>query len=244
MKTLAVFDFDHTIINDNSDTAIFPLVGSGEIPQELKSIQCKDGWTAFMQAMFSFLHDKGVKSEEIMNVVKNLPPVDGMIDLITNLHKDPNFDLIIISDSNSNFINKWLENHGLVNCFAKVFTNPSEIVNDKIIISPYHIQETCKLSTKNLCKGQILDEFIESQQESGIVYDKVIYIGDGVNDFCPVLHLKLTDLACARNKYKLVELINKAKKGNSLENSGKQHVVKAELLVWDTANDIWKHLTK
>jgi pyridoxal phosphate phosphatase PHOSPHO2 len=37
-----------------------------------------------------------------------------------------------------------------------------------------------------MCKGEELSAFLEEHGD----YDQVIYVGDGSNDFCPVLRLR------------------------------------------------------
>merc|ERR1712080_417342 len=69
--------------------------------------------------------------------------------------------IIIISDSNSVFISHILSVQGLTSLVDTVFTNPARWTESGLLeISPYHHQETCTLSTKTLCKGQILEEYI------------------------------------------------------------------------------------
>ncbi|XP_063932114.1 pyridoxal phosphate phosphatase PHOSPHO2-like [Zophobas morio] len=238
MQNLAIFDFDHTILDDNSDTAILELVDKNEIPQEIKNIQFTDGWTAFMQAIFTYMYEKGVTVEQILSHVQSLQPVGGMVDLIRNLKMKLNYDLVVVSDSNSVFIKTWLEKHKLETCFTEIFTNPTKIVGGMFQISPYDDQDVCKLSTRNLCKGKVLDEFIKSQQENGIFYNKLVYVGDGSNDFCPILRLKENDLACVRNNYKLLDLVQKAKRGKYVDNAGKPYMIKSLVCIWNTADDI------
>lgn len=241
-KRLAVFDFDHTIINDNSDVAVINLIDRSNIPEEVQVLHKDDGWTAFMQGIFDLLHEKGASLLSIKTLVENLPPVDGVIELIKVLEKN-NFDIIIISDCNSYFIDIWLEKNGLQNVIFKVFTNPAYINDDgKLNISMFHVQNSCKLSSKNLCKGQILEDFIEERAKNGVKYSQVIYCGDGVNDFCPILRLNENDLACVRNNYKCLDLVTKAKEGQSFEKSGQPHIVKAEVLVWESGLDILNKL--
>ncbi|RZC41263.1 Put Phosphatase and/or HAD domain containing protein [Asbolus verrucosus] len=243
-KTLAAFDFDHTIIDDNSDTAAVSLVGKNNIPQEVKDLQYRAGWTSFMQGIFNLLFEQGVNENTIKELVENLPLVTGMFNLIKELKKTGSYDIIIISDCNSYFIKTYLQKHNLANDVMKIFTNPAKFVNGKLIISPYHDQTSCKLSTRNLCKGQILEEFVNEQQKKAVVYDRIVYVGDGVNDFCPTLRLSKNDVICARNKYKLHDLILKAQAGKSFDNSGMVHNIKADIVVWDDGDDILQKIKK
>lgn len=51
-KVLLAFDFDHTIIGDNSDTYIAKLAPGGKIPKEIKDLYSERGWTHFMGQVF------------------------------------------------------------------------------------------------------------------------------------------------------------------------------------------------
>ena len=60
------------------------------------------------------------------------------------------------------------------------------------------------MSTKNLCKGQILEDYIASSEKK---FSLVCYVGDGKNDFCPSLRLSANDLVCVREGFSLVKYI-------------------------------------
>ncbi|KAK9879572.1 hypothetical protein WA026_006639 [Henosepilachna vigintioctopunctata] len=241
MKGLTVFDFDHTIIQENSDTAVADLIKGG-IPSHVKKLHKKDGWTAFMQGVFDILHHNEVNKNDISDVITKLKPVEGMTNLINDISTHFNYDVIIISDSNMYFINIWLENNGLKEYVLKVFSNPAVFSDGALKIQMYHIQDYCDFSTKNLCKGQILTDFLEMQKTNNIVYDKVMYIGDGSNDFCPILKLTDCDYAFVRHGYKCIDLVNKAKKGEIHDRFGISQSVKANVFVWKTGYDILKYM--
>ena len=88
-----------------------------------------------------------------------------------------NAETIIISDSNSVFIEEILQHHGLDRLVAKVFTNPAKFEeNDegnKVIlkIEPFTQVDPEKskgdYSPKNMCKGDILEDYIAKRKEEG-----------------------------------------------------------------------------
>lgn len=197
-----------------------------------------------MQGIFDLLYKHEIDEISIRETMKDLVPVTGMIELIKELNEKLNFDVIIISDSNSYFINTWLRHNKLDKNIAEVFTNPACFQNGHLKIKMYHFQEECKLSTKNLCKGDILEDFIGIQNREGIIYDQVVYVGDGINDFCPILRLNNNDLACVRDKFKCVEWVNLAKEGKPIDASGIIYNIKAEVLVWSTGTDILNRIKK
>ena len=52
-KLLIAFDFDHTLVDDNSDTYIIKrLAPNGKLPDEIKAIYRKKCWTTYMGAIF------------------------------------------------------------------------------------------------------------------------------------------------------------------------------------------------
>ncbi|KAI2525688.1 PHOSPHO2 isoform 6, partial [Pan troglodytes] len=55
MKILLVFDFDNTIIDDNSDTWIVQCAPNKKLPIELRDSYRKGFWTEFMGRVFKYL---------------------------------------------------------------------------------------------------------------------------------------------------------------------------------------------
>ena len=140
--------------------------------------------------------------------------------------------IIIISDSNSDFICHILKTLGLDDLVEKVFTNPASWSEAGLLeIKPYHHQETCDLSTANLCKGQILEDYVKESEKQ---FSFLCYVGDGRNDFCPSLRLGEGDLVCVREGFSLQKYIPK------MEEKG--HRIKAEVLLWSDAGQIQKRL--
>ncbi|XP_072378701.1 probable phosphatase phospho2 isoform X6 [Diabrotica undecimpunctata] len=238
-KKLAVFDFDHTIINDNSDVVAVGMLNPKSIPNDIKKLHRSDGWTAYMQGIFNLLHQTGIRENRIRKTMEALTEVQGMCRLIKDLSENLNYDVIVVSDSNSYFIESWLAVNKLQDNVLKVFTNPAKFNKDGLlVISMYHLQDTCKLSTKNMCKGQIVQDFITEMKKEGTNYEKVVYCGDGMNDFCPILRLNETDLACVRKGFKCEDIIRKSKEGTYKDASGITRVVNCEVFYWNNGDDI------
>ncbi|KAL1514167.1 hypothetical protein ABEB36_003471 [Hypothenemus hampei] len=245
MKNLAVFDFDYTIIDDNSDTAVMKLVDENKFSPELKELYKSDGWTKFMQEVFKVLHDNSVSESDIASLIANISEVRGLKDLIRKLHDTMGYDVIIISDSNTYFINLWLKANNLSSKVLKVFSNPAYFNEQGLLmINMFHVQDSCKLSTENMCKGMIMEDFIKDQSKNSIIYDKILYVGDGQNDLCPILRLNNNKaLACCRKNYKCANLIKKIKEGQLRDNDlyGK-YEIKANIFIWETGYDILEFL--
>lgn len=240
VKGLAVFDFDHTVVDDNTDTAVIGLLDKSSIPESVRQLYKTDGWTSYMQSIFDILHKKNIGKKKITETITKIKCVDGMCELIKDLKQNLGYDVIVISDSNSYFIDAWLKENNMIDYILKVFTNPAQFLDDSLKIEMYHLQNYCNLSTKNLCKGQIMVDFIKEQNSKGIEYGKVIYAGDGRNDFCPILRLGEKDVACVRDGYKCAELVLLAKEGRYCDDDGKPYKVRSNVCVWKTGFDILK----
>lgn len=237
-KKLAVFDFDHTIVDGNTDIVARKLLKNDQVPESVRVLHQTHGWTLYMQEIFKLLKKHNISKGTVKNAIILIPAVPSIKKLITTLVTQRNYDAIIISDSNSLFINDWLEANNMKEYFHSVFTNPAKYNKDGLLeIQGFHEQHTCKLSTVNLCKGKIMCDFIKAQKNLGVIYEHVVYVGDGKNDFCPILRLNQNDFACAREGYALVDVLDKNKTEHLYEK------VLAQVCVWKTGQDILNFVT-
>lgn len=235
-RRLAAFDFDQTMVGQDSDVVVSDLLGPGKITQEIADINDKEGWMPYMAAVFRLMHQCKCSEENMRNAVRGIPEIPGFIKCLKSLRQQ-NCDLIIISDANNVFIEEWLQAHGLGSYFEAIFTNRAEFqANGLLALEPYHHQTDCRLSAANLCKGKVLEDFImERNLRQGVKYDQLIYAGDGSNDICPVLRLKPGDLACARIGFSLAK--------NILQNKTKLNV-QAKVLLWKNGYDLLTQIEK
>ena len=114
-------------------------------------------------------------------------------------HADTEF--FLLSNSNEVYIGTILPSAGLTEpkLFTEVVTNPASWSGDLLQlsrrISPDGPQHTCKVGcSANMCKGDELDAF-RTRHAS---YDRVVYVGDGGNDYCPIQRLGPNDVAFVR----------------------------------------------
>ena len=227
-KILFAFDFDHSVIDDNSDLYVKKLAPNGDIPAEIKAMYSSYGWNDFMGAIFKYLHNEKVTQNQMLDCMKEIPFIDGMPLLLDYLRHDQ-FESIIISDANSVFIDCILKNANYSDVFSKVYTNPAWFDDDDCLqLRPYHTQDWCDLSTVNLCKGHILDTHIKESKEKGTEYSMIAYVGDGSNDLCPSLRLRSQDLVFPRKGYSLIKKIAALESG----------ALKAKVIPWSSGHDI------
>ena len=234
MKILFAFDFDDTIITENSDYAVLRVLPVGtEIPKEIQDLYHTNGWMKYMGAIFAFIKQMGCTKEDILACMESLSLMPGFTELMTFLGRN-DADIIIISDSNSIFIEHILQKKDLKALVKEVFTNTAEFDEDGLLkVWGYHKQTSCKLSTENLCKGQILEEFLKKQEAQGVKYDKVAYVGDGSNDYCPALRLTSEDIVFPRKDFRL-----------DLKIKADCEKIKATVIEWESGYDIIEYLKK
>jgi len=115
--------------------------------------------------------------------------------------EDPHTAFLCLSNSNQVYINTILEHQGLTNIFDEIITNPAEWTEDGLLkirrrIDPDGPQHNCAVGcSPNMCKGEELEAFIA---RNGRKFDRVVYVGDGSNDFCPILRMGSFDIAYVR----------------------------------------------
>ncbi len=62
-------------------------------------------------------------------------------------------------------------------------------------VKPHSRIQKCRYGRVYLCKGQALKDYMKERSEKdGVAFSRVIYLGDGKNDYCPMADLKATDL--------------------------------------------------
>lgn len=164
-----------------------------------------------MQEIFNILHADGFTKPQIKEAIEAIPEVAGFRTLFKQLYDTGNVDVIIISDSNSVFIKFWCDHNDVSKYIKHIYTNQAHFTDDDVLkVQPYHHQLDCRLSSENLCKGAVLEDFVRNQLEQGhVIYDNIFYVGDGHNDICPVLRLGEQDFGYARTGYRMQKEINK-----------------------------------
>ncbi|XP_058821211.1 pyridoxal phosphate phosphatase PHOSPHO2-like isoform X2 [Topomyia yanbarensis] len=240
LRRLAVFDFDHTICELNTDVVVRDLLDQSLITPEIKSIVRSCGWIPYMQRIFRLLHQSGICKLDILSAIRSIPEVAGMKTCIAEMAKN-NFHIIIVSDSNSEFIKVWSDFNEIGQYIHTTFTNPAKFNgNGALEVHPFHHQTECSLSSRNLCKGKIVDDFLDNQSVvANTEYEQIFYIGDGRNDVCPMLRLKDNGFACPREGYACYDALSNAIKQRSTS-------YEAKILKWTNGfhlmSLIWKEL--
>lgn len=236
MSFLIVFDFDHTIIDENSDLHVRKLFPNEKLlvdaENDSSQFQC---WTDRMQMIFRHLNRAKIQPEDYRLNMKQMKLTEGFHQLIDYLHSLSNTELIIISDSNLIFIETILENYRLEKNFREIFTNPSFFQSDTgcLIIEQYG-QQTCSTCPSNMCKREIVQRYLQSKYNDD-ERPRVIFIGDGHNDVCAAKNLIKNDLICARQGFRMAKEL---KQYRDVE----KKTIDAEFFEWKTGKDIEEFL--
>ncbi|XP_011869005.1 PREDICTED: pyridoxal phosphate phosphatase PHOSPHO2-like isoform X2 [Vollenhovia emeryi] len=233
-SVLVAIDFDHTICDDNTDVVVQNLLSDETVSaKDVQNLRKSDGWLAYMNRIFELLHENSVDASQIADVIAGIPAVVGMEQLLACLRANGH-EIVVISDSNSVFIDCWLRNKRLERAVSRVFTNPARYDDDgRLRVDAYRTQHACQISAVNLCKGQVLMDYIQDKRERGESYERIVYIGDGRNDLCPILRLSEADLACPRKGYPLLDRLNKLPTSVS---------TKAKIVPWQDGTELRRNL--
>uniref|UniRef100_UPI00358FBECC pyridoxal phosphate phosphatase PHOSPHO2 n=1 Tax=Myxine glutinosa TaxID=7769 RepID=UPI00358FBECC len=229
MKTLVVFDFDDTILDESSDDWLFRWAPGQSFPPHLLELYKNGPWIEALGAALLYLSEQGVTGEVMRQTINDAPLTPGMIELFQFLESNrAHYDSIVASDSNLSFISWTLEAARVHTLFRTIITNPSTQVDESsaLSVSPFH-SHSCPVCPPHLCKRRALRDFVAEETARGRRYRRVIYVGDGNNDLCPVLDLSASDVAMPRRGFALEKRLA-AKVGSC----------KAEVVPWDSGLEI------
>ncbi|XVF74437.1 hypothetical protein PTKIN_Ptkin13bG0110200 [Pterospermum kingtungense] len=226
---VVIFDFDKTIIDCDSDNWVLDELNATDLFNQLLPTM---PWNPLMDRMMKELHSQGITVEDIVGVLKRTPIHPRIIQAIQSAHA-LGCDLKIVSDANMFFIETVLKHHGLRECFSEINTNPGFIDEEegRIRIFPHHdftksphgCHHPC---APNMCKGMVIEK-IQATLSQLEQKKTIIYLGDGVGDFCPSLKLGDGDYVMPRKNFPVWDLICKNRK-----------LIKAQVCEWSNGEEL------
>ncbi|MBN3300282.1 PHOP2 phosphatase, partial [Amia calva] len=236
MKTLVVLDFDHTVVDDNSDTWVIRCTPEQRLPDWLRKTCQKGRWTEYMGRVMAYIGDQAIAEDAIRHVMETVPFTDGMLELLNFIDRNKDkMDCIIISDSNSVFIDWILRAGGVRGAVDQVFTNPAQFDERGYLTVQCCHSHDCAQCPLNLCKRKVLRDFLGSQSHNGVEYRTTFYIGDGGNDRCPAESLAEGDIVMPRKGYTLEKLLCRAGPASAS--------LKPRVVVWSSGCDILSEIS-
>jgi len=171
------------------------------------------------------LYERHIPPDAIKRIIESLPTDPIIVDCIRELAQ-AGVDVRILSDANTAFIDMWLAKHALSKLVHTVVSNPAHFDGAACLrLAPYTQQSTCPLCPCNLCKGDILRQWLLAEHldlpqhppafepdspSTSLAHARVVYVGDGAGDLCPSLVLHAPwGAVLPRDGYVLARMLRK-----------------------------------
>ena len=234
-KTLLIFDFDKTILNDDSFGHIILNTLTKEELQIIYNNR-NENWVDGYNYALKQLKSHGITKEKFNEMLNQISLTQGMSELFNYIKdKKENYDSIILS-SNYEYVIKYILNkNNIIDIFLDIITNPSREANqdekEQFIYVLKKQEHNCKICNPCSCKKNEFKEFCNTHDMNN--YDKVIFICDGFNDFCLAVDLGENDITLMRKNFALYKKI----KSKNFENN-----LKCKVQAWESGNDIINYL--
>lgn len=237
LPMLLVFDMDSTIIETNTDDNVIEYLNT-QLKRKITDIDYSRDWTIIMTEIYKSFKELNLSISDIKRIVEDISLNDGfkeVFDYISN--NKNNFESIIISGSNTLFVDWVLRKNGLHQIFSKIFSNKARISEDNLLcIEPYH-NHNCRECNACQCKRIILTEFLSERSKLNRQYSNIVFVGDGENDLCPGKIFSVNDYICGRENYHLDNHIRSLKKQNVFN-------YKFNYLSWKSGFDVLRLIRK
>ena len=205
---LIVFDLDHTIINDNSDIELIDVLKKKSL-EKIRKIEYDHNWAHYMQNIFKIFKEENFTIDEIKEFIEVLPLNQGFKELFEFIGENKeNFECIIISGSNTLFVEWIIKFNKIEHLFDRFYSNIAELNHEILIkLEPTHVHD-CEDCDFSQCKRILIHQYLESRGKENIKYQKRIFIGDGDNDFCPAKIFNKEDFIFPRVDFRLEKKID------------------------------------
>lgn len=188
--------------------------------------------------------DYGITVSQLNDCLCSIPMFAENVGALKLAHSSGAMNFIL-SDANHHYISVILDHHKISSLFVEVESNASsfevQVAEDsrggggatspqltRLRISAHQAPDaphTCTRCPVNLCKGQVLRRWLGHYS-----FERVVYVGDGSGDFCPVLCLRAADVALCRHGFPLHKLVLAEAKSESR--------LAARVMTWSSGGDI------
>jgi len=214
-KTLVVFDFDWSFVDQDTDEYTLETLAI-HLRRRMETLRRTTQWTDLVADGLKRLHEEGKTRQQIEGALQNVPLHPAMKRAVQDLKSSEKVDaqFLCLSNANSVFINTILKHHSLEYIFSNIITNPAEwrgeLLHLQRRVPVDGVQHECQVGcSPNMCKGKELTEYLGGFATE---YSQVVYVGDGSNDFCPILRLRSQDLALVRRNRELAARLERGGK--------------------------------
>mmetsp|Transcript_83690 Transcript_83690/g.240538 ORF Transcript_83690/g.240538 Transcript_83690/m.240538 type:complete len:272 (+) Transcript_83690:1-816(+) len=256
VRPLVVFDYDWSLINENSDTWVVQRLAPECYDEAFGRGGSALGWTERMDRAMGLLQDGGKTVAEVRSAAASVPFYPEMKEALAYAG-EMGCRLIILSDANRIFIEEGLKAMGLDHLFdldvaqekrlysearqGVILTNEGFEENGRLRVAPFHDNKDCPLCPTNLCKGRVLSDALATRPARS---SPILYIGDGGGDFCAAARLEEGDVLLYREgrKWGLQRRLERQGCLPGPENGQKalevQYPIKAGLRPWRNGADV------
>ena len=227
-KYLIVFDFDQTIVDKDSEYEQVKMIFSEEEYNKMVQMDYYDGFNYF----FKRLKEIGLTLNDLHSYLEKLELSPKMDELFKYLRQNKSkYDIIVLSSYIDYSIKYVLKFHGVLDLFDDFLCNKAEMGNNKwkqlLYIPKNQLPHSCEMCVPSQCKSHEIKKFLKEKNKH---YDKILYIGDGSNDFCPTKKiLKHGDIVFPRADYSLMKI---------LSTMGDKSQISCEIFPWKSADEI------
>ena len=220
-KILLIFDFDETIIDQDS---IYEQARMTLSDDDYKKIIEIDGFDYYNAFNYFFKKEKeiGLSLKDINSNLEKLSLSPKIPELFNYIRKNKSkYDLLLLSGDIDYNIKYILKYHNVLDLFPYIICNKAEIQEETaeamIYVPRNQFPHNCDLCIESQCKGLELEKFLKDKK-----YEKIFFICDGGNDFCPAKKLmKKGDIVFPREAHRFLRRI----KDENLENDLKCEII-------------------
>mmetsp|Transcript_4756 Transcript_4756/g.9959 ORF Transcript_4756/g.9959 Transcript_4756/m.9959 type:complete len:263 (-) Transcript_4756:70-858(-) len=233
---LVLWDFDWSLINENSDYYVVQELGDPHTIEMQKNYdRHAKTFTVLMREVFNDMCIRlGRTQEDFEKCLSKIPVFDENLGVIKSLHAHGVVQEVV-SDANAYLIDTVLKSYNVRGAISTIRSHRAEWIEDEgsngaecLYVSQLHGEDqpahNCDVCPRHLCKGVVVQKSLESaqQREDSDCISHIAYVGDGYGDFCALRQI----LRYAQEK-KGVKIALCIRKGYPLEKVVQQ---KAQLL--------------
>ena len=231
-KYILIFDFDETIINGDSEDDllknIFPKKEYDNIMNNLNELDFFEGFNYYFKRM----KELNITLKDINQALEKIK-LSQKFDVLFNYLKNnkSSYEIIICSSGIDYSIKHILNYYNYLDIFDNIISTKGYLKtenSEKLISVPKNqFNHNCNLCPVSLCKTTEIKKYLEKNKNK---FEKILYVGDGSNDFCPAKNLlKKGDIVFPRFNNSLYKMIFENEKKNEL---------KCEIVPWKSGDDI------
>ncbi|KAG9127495.1 hypothetical protein FRC07_013033 [Ceratobasidium sp. 392] len=218
---LVIFDFDWSMVDQDTDRYVLEVL-SPRLRRKLEDEQPYKEWTDLLAETMHELHKEGATRQQIEHSLITLPYHPAMIRGVKALKaaSTPKTTFLCLSASNHVYIRTIMELPMELNGTA---TGSISDVTSLLTA----LNTTARLAAARIY-AKASSELTAFLERRGETFDRLIYVGDGSNDFCPAVRLSEKDVVLCRRARALERRIKAAPEGR----------VKATVKYWEGAWEV------